>query len=74
MSLPGLQSGLNGGSAWGRVNALPGLVIARAREGGQEKPSAWNSNGNGDEEGTVMSSVGLMVQGVEKLTRIQART
>lgn len=50
------------------------MVIARAGERGQEKPSAWNGNGNGGEEGTVLSSVGLLVQRTEKLTRIQDRT
>lgn len=47
------------------------MVIPRAKEAGPEKPSAWNGEVNGDEEGTAMSSAGLQV---EKLMRIQART
>ena len=51
--------------------ALPSLIIARAREGGQEKSPAWNGHANEDEEGTVLSSVHLLVQPVEKLTRFR---
>lgn len=56
------------------------MVIPRAKEAGPEKPSAWNGEVNGDEEGTAMSSAGLQVEKlmrslqVEKLMRIQART